>query len=402
MKAVSHVVALSALVMSCGWGCPASAGELMMLASGQPDKPAYRAGVGLTSLIKVELLPSRKIDLRTIDTTGPVDNIRRLQESTAELAIVPSAISHAARTGTGPFEGEAPELALRGIAALWRDAIHLAVQTDDVDTGTIDDLLALKSRKLFLGDTTTGMADSSKLLLTELGLDIDQAIDVAAIPNGDGLAAIKRGDIDGFSIAARPPLPMFETVFKDTRSKVRLLDVTEAQMAKANGNHWLWTPYLIPAATYPGQNEDVWTLALSNLLVVKADVDADLVYEITSSIFENLSYLQRVDPMMMDLSLDTALTGMAMPLHPGAMRYFREAGVIPDVTPPATSIDQVAPESDQKPSYPDANVAADTGESSGDPLMIQEPKTSSHEPPTPTLLAPAPSEIPYWRQRATL
>lgn len=412
----------------------ASADETMSLAGDRPDTPAYTAAVGLSSLIKVKLLPTDKIDLKAVQSAGPIDNLRLLQAGDVELAIVPSVVGHTARLGIGSFEGDAPATGFRAIATLWRDALHLVLRADDVATGTIDDLLDMKDRKVFLGDAATGMMDANKLLLADLGLDAEQAFELAAVPSGDGLAAIKSGEVDAFSVTARPPGAHFDKMFEETALGLRLLDVTETQMTRANGNHWLWTPFVIPAATYPGQSEDVWTIALSNLLVVRADVAPDVVHAITKSIFENLDYLKRIDPIMDDLALDQALAGMTMPLHPGALRYYEEAGLIEKHAPDegagsqevmpigedARQQDQAPPHQDRgrepgpiEESYPDADVAAelpDTGK--GGPLVTTVPApgpSPAADVDSPSLTIdgdqpadePVPTE-PSWRQRAIL
>ena len=382
---------------------PALAGERLLLASGRSDTPAYAAGVGLSSLIKFELLPKRRIDLQALESSGPVDNVRLLQAGRADLAILPSAIGHAARLGTGSFANEAPVTGLRAIATLWRDALHLVVREEDVATGTIEDLSRLKGGSLFLGDPSSGMADAGRLLFADLGMDADRSFELATVADGDGISATARGEVDAFSATARPPEARFENIFQGpssaegAASRLRLLDVTESQLTRANGNHWLWTPYVIAANTYPGQTDDIWTIGLSNLLVIRADVDAEVVHAMTRSIFENLAYLKRVDPLMADLSLDTALAGMAMPLHPGALRYYQEAGLIPKTGSggegplEATPVGQdhtdpnVAPER-----YPDDDVAGEWSTGVGGPLLRTSPPKVQ------------PRKTPHWRRRATL
>ncbi|MGI9417523.1 MAG: TAXI family TRAP transporter solute-binding subunit [Geminicoccaceae bacterium] len=399
MKAAMWSAAAGVLLQLLVGGQPVAAGERLQLASGLGGTPAFSAGVGLSSLIKFELLPRERIDLQAVESPGAIDNLRMLRSGRAELAILPSTIGHAARLGIGSFAGDPPMTGLRAIATLWRDALHLVVREEDVATGTIDDLSRLKDRSLFLGDASSGMADASRLLLADLGMDADDSFKLATIADGNGIAAMIDGEVDAFSATARPPEAMFDMVFKGaspgegSTSGLRLLDVTESQMARANGNHWLWTPYVIAADTYPGQTDDVWTIGLSNLLVVRADVDPDVVHAMTKSIFENLSYLKRIDPLMADLSLETALAGMAMPLHPGALRYYEEAGLIPKAgsaveTSPTLregSEPEVTPER-----YPDGDVAGDWPYGAGGPLLRAKPPRT------------APATAPHWRRRATL
>ena len=399
-------------------GNSALASQKLTLAAGQSDKPSYAAGVGLSSLIKFELLPSRKIDLQVLATTGAVDNVRKLQSGKAELAIIPSIVGHAARTGMGSFHGDPPETAFRAIAALWRDALHLVVREDDVRTGTLDDFLGMTNRRVFLGDVSSGIIDANQRLLADLGLNIDEAFKSHPIADGEGISAIRRGEIDALSMMARPPKAAFDGIFRGDAAGLRLLDVTESQMTRANGNHWLWTPYVIPADTYPGQRDDVWTIGFSNILVARAEVDPEVVYEITKSIFENVDYLRRVDPLMDDLSLDKTLAGVAMPLHAGALRYYQEAGLL---SKPASSDREGAPINAPKEEkklhppaspdrYPSPDVAGDWPAGSGGPLLkappALDPVKEPHERPTsahsPKPEAGPAAPPPHWQRRAML
>ena len=94
-----------------------------------------------------------------------------------------------------------------------------------------------------------------------------------------------------------------------------------------DGGRDLWTPYTIAAGTYPGQDSDVETVAQPNFLAVNADVDENHVYLLTKTIYENLPFLQAIHPATKAMALEKALAGLPVPLHPGAARYYAEAGV---------------------------------------------------------------------------
>lgn len=369
----------------------AAAADPLILASGPPGSKALSVGVGLSSLTGADLLPASDIDLQTIESAGAVDNVRRLQANDVQLAILPSTVGHAARIGSGSFAGSPPETRFRAIATLWRDALHVIMRADDVSTGTIDDLRRLKSGRMLIGDASSGMADANRLLIADLGLEPALAVSPEATAESDSISAIRQGKVDILSRAVRPPEDDFAGLFEASSSSLRLLDVTQEQMIEANGNHWLWTPYVIPAATYAGQAEDIWTIALSNLLVVRADIDDDLVYAITKSIFANLSHLHRAESVLDELDTDTALAGMTIPLHPGALRYYREAGLIslPTAGPtvPTHNLER----------YPDGDVAGDWLKGKGGPfLKAPLPVQERHLPDARPLKEPA------WRKRATL
>ena len=113
--------------------------------------------------------------------------------------------------------------------------------------------------------------------------------------------------------------------------KITILGFTDDQIKRANGGYKLWTAYEIPADTYPGQSKVVNTIAQPNFLAVNEDVPEESVYQITKTIYENLPFLTNIHKATKAMSLEKAIVGLPVPLHPGAARYFQEAGLtIPD------------------------------------------------------------------------
>ena len=90
-----------------------------------------------------------------------------------------------------------------------------------------------------------------------------------------------------------------------------------------------FAPAVILAGTYQGQSEDVPTAAIGNFLVTQSDVSEDLVYQMTKSTFENLDALVAAHVAAKTIKLENALTGMPVPVHPGAARFYREKGMTP-------------------------------------------------------------------------
>ena len=83
----------------------------------------------------------------------------------------------------------------------------------------------------------------------------------------------------------------------------------------------------IPAGTYPNQDDVIRTVMQPNFLAVRADVSEDTVYAMTKAMFENLEVLWAASSAAESVSLDIALNGLPLPLHPGAARYYREQGI---------------------------------------------------------------------------
>ena len=105
------------------------------------------------------------------------------------------------------------------------------------------------------------------------------------------------------------------------------LQVTDEQMMAMDGGRNLWTRFVIPAGTYPGQDSDWNTIAQPNFLATNADVSEENVYMITKTIYENLPFLQAIHPATKAMALENAIAGLPVPLHPGAAKYYQEQGI---------------------------------------------------------------------------
>lgn len=306
----------------------AAAGDGFMLATGRATGKSFAVGVGISSLAKVKLMPSHKMDLSAVESRGFVHNVRMLQDDEAQFAILQAMFGHFARTGTGTFAGEEPDDSIRAIAMLWRDADHFVIDKQYEKTGTIADLDQLKGLPVSMGADSPGPIESNRLLLSHLGIDVDNAFDLSLLNYAQSSEALSRGEIKAMSTPIRPPAPHVENVLASSGGRHTLLEFTDEQIAKADGGLGIWTPYVIPAATYPGQDSDVQTVAKSNLLVARDDVDDEVVYQVTKAMFENLGFLRNIHDAMYETSLDRALVGVPMPLHPGALRYYQEVGLL--------------------------------------------------------------------------
>jgi len=110
-------------------------------------------------------------------------------------------------------------------------------------------------------------------------------------------------------------------------NKIKVLEFTDDQLNTIRKNYPIWTREIIPAGTYPGQKTDIKTIAQPNLLVVREDVPEEVVYLVTKTIYENLPFLHNIHKATKAMSLKEAIKGLPVPLHPGALKYYREQGL---------------------------------------------------------------------------
>ena len=326
-------LALAAVVTLATLGAPAQAAQSRdyLLATASTGGTYYPVGVALATLVKVKLLPTQKIGVSAINSAGSGENIKLLRDNEAQFAILQGLYGYYAWNGKGPLAEDGPQKALRSVTMLWQNVEQFTVSTEYAKTGTVADLAGLKGKGMALGKKNSGTLGSNTTLLNNLGIDVDKDYELVYVGYGPSADALQNGQIAGMSTPAGVPTGAVTRAFASLGDKVTMLDFTDEQMAQADGGLELWTRYVIPADTYPGQTKDVNTIAQPNFLAVRADLDEDAVYQITKTIYENLPFLNAIHQATTAMALNKALAGLPMPLHPGAARYYKEAGLsIPD------------------------------------------------------------------------
>lgn len=303
-----------------------------LLATASTGGTYYPVGVALATLIKVKLQPKQKIGMSAINSAGSGENIKLLRDNEAQFAIVQGLFGAYAATGTGPLKDAGPQKELRSISMLWRNVEHFVVDKDAVKTGTIEDIVDLKGKPMSMGRQNSGTIGSNKTILGNLGIDMEKEFELVYMGYGPSADALQNGQVDGMSTPAGVPVSAVTRAFANMGDSIAILEFTEEQMKKANGSFEdLWTAYTIPAGTYPGLDSETKTIAQPNFLAVRDDVPVETVYLITKTIYENLPFLQAIHPATNAMSLESAIAGLPLKLHPGALKYYEEVGIaVPD------------------------------------------------------------------------
>ncbi|QHQ35856.1 TAXI family TRAP transporter solute-binding subunit [Algicella marina] len=320
--------AAAALAVTVSVSAPVKAEEAnYVLATASTGGTYYPVGVALATLTKVKLQPSESIGMSAISSAGSGENVRLLREGEAQFAILQGLYGYYAATGTGPLEESGEQENLRSVSMLWQNVEHFVAAADSAPTGTVEDFVGLKGEAMALGSQNSGTIGSNRALLSGLGVDIDADYELVYGGYGPAAESLQNGQVKGISTPAGVPAGAISQLFASAADSVKLLNFTPEQLAAADGGRELWTEYVIPAGTYPGLDEDVTTIAQPNFLATNADISEENVYLITKTIYENLAFLQAIHPATKAMALEKAIAGLPLPLHPGAQRYYEEAGV---------------------------------------------------------------------------
>jgi TRAP transporter TAXI family solute receptor len=325
-KSILIVSILALLVLSACGGDQAGGAkkQFVTIATASTGGTYYPMGVGMGNLWS-EKLADQGINATGQSSAGSVENIDLLKNGEAQLAILQGLIGAQAYAGKGNFEGNAYE-GLRSMSMLWPNVEHFVLMNDKVSTGTIADI---EGASFSVGPQASGTEQSTLVIMESLNLTKED-ITPEYLGYDDAVASMRDGRLEGASMPAGIPVAALTDAFASGVSAT-VLEVTDEQLEAVNNVYNTWYRYVIPAGTYPKVDKEINTIAQPNFMGVAADVDEQTVYQLTKALYENLEEMYEVHNSAKNITLETALDGLPAPLHAGAYKYFKEAGLdIPD------------------------------------------------------------------------
>jgi TRAP transporter TAXI family solute receptor len=246
--------------------------------------------------------------------------LRLIQKGEAHTAICQNDAVFYAQRGLKFFEGKAVAK-VRGVLMLYDEYMH-AVTTKQTGIKSIPDL---RGRRVRVGYPGSISLEDNRAILSEYGMAFDDMKSVQ-MSLTDSIKQLKDGDIEAsMEFVGYPAAGWID--FATHRDMV-ILEIDKEHADKISQKYPFMSSAVIPAGTYRGVDKDVSTLALTCMLVATTDLSTDLVYKLTKAVFEHLDILIETHAKGKLVTLETALKGMPVPLHPGAEKYYREVGMI--------------------------------------------------------------------------
>jgi len=256
-------------------------------------------------------------------SAGSVENIEALRSGERDYAIVQSDLQNAAFEGSRQFAKEGPLPELRALFSLHAEPFTVIASPDS----GISSFAEVAGRRLNLGIQGSGMRATTEDILAAFGLgdgDLSLVTDLAA---GAQVEALCEGRIEVATFVVGHPSGYVQDA--TTACGGRLIPVEGPAVERLLASAPYYAPATIAGRIYPGEPEDVPTLGVRATLVTLADRPDDEVYELAEAVFSNLALFRRLHPALAGLDRAEMVDfGNTAPLHPGAERYFREAGLL--------------------------------------------------------------------------
>ena len=325
MKRIIAILMVLAMVFSlaaCGGNGEADANNsatAMTMGTGGTAGTYYGYGGILGNQIKT----TTGITVNVVATDGSKANILGVDTGNYQLGTVQSDVMSYAWEGSRAFQEEGKIDTFRVIGGLYAEAVQLI--TMDKNIKSVEDL---KGKKVSIGAAGSGVYFNAIDVLNAAGLEESDIVPQYQ-SFADSADALKDGKIDAAFIVAGAPTPAIQELCATAEAYLVPIDgdIAEKLMKETP----FYTTYKIPAGTYDGQEKDVTTVTVKATLIVSASATEEDVYNLTKAIYDNIDAITSAHAKGAELSIENATTGMTVPFHAGAAKYFSEKGVTVDV-----------------------------------------------------------------------
>lgn len=255
-------------------------------------------------------------------THGSVANVAAIASGQLESGLAQADVVHWAYNGEGIYADKAPVRSLRAIANLYPESVHL-VSRRGLGIGSVSDL---KGKRVSLDSPESGTQVDANLILDAYGVSREDFLPLFVGP-GLAMDLLNEDRLDAFFFVGGYPATGISDLA--AKGRIELVPIAGPEARALRLRYRFFAEDHIPAGVYDGLGE-VETLSVGAQWVVSADVDEELVYQITRALWHenNRQLLDRGHVKARLIRPELALAGISIPLHPGAERYYRESGLI--------------------------------------------------------------------------
>ncbi|MBC3483427.1 TAXI family TRAP transporter solute-binding subunit [Pseudomonas sp. SWRI59] len=277
----------------------------------------YPIGVGLSQIYSDGIAGS-KTSVQA--TKASVENLNLLQAGRGELALALGDSVADAKNGVEDAGFKTPLTKLRALGGAYPNYIQIVASKES----GIKTLADLKGKTISVGAPKSGTELNARAIFKAAGLTYQDMGKVQYLPFAESVELIKNRQLD----ATLQSSGLGMAAIRDLASVMPLNYVAIPPEVVTKIGNPAYQSEMIPANTYDGQTEAVPTVAITNILVTRADMSDEVVYEMTKLLFENLPRLGNSHSAAKDIKLESAAKNLPIALHPGAERYYKEKGAL--------------------------------------------------------------------------
>jgi len=261
----------------------------------------------------------------TVESTGgSVFNVNAIDAGDLEFGVVQSDRQFQAYNGTADWEGK-PVKELRAVFSIHPESVTIVANASK----NIKTVADLKGRIVNIGNPGSGQRGNAEDLFAAAGIDVDKDIKAEGMKAAESASMLQDGRIDAFFYTVGHPNGSVKEAVAGA-TQVNFVAVPADVVKKLTDKFPYYADSEIPVSDYAGVANDanVPTFGVKATLCTSANVPDDVVYAITKEVFENFDEFKTLHPAYGTLIKESMLKGLSAPIHPGAMKYYKEAGLL--------------------------------------------------------------------------
>lgn len=293
------------------------AADFINVLTGGTSGVYYPLGVALSQIYS-KALPNAKVSVQA--TKASSENLNLLQAGRGEIAFTLGDALNEAWKGNEEAGFKTPLKRLRTVAAIYPNYIQIVAAADS----GIKTLADLKGKRVAVGAPKSGTELNARDIFKAAGMSYKDFAKVEYLPFGESVELIKNRQLDATLISAG----LGVAAVRDLAATQKIVIVPIPIDVVLKIGEAAYRPSTVPANTYGGQTTEVPTVAIQNFLVTHEGVSNDVVYAMTKSMFDNIDTLYAAHAAAKAMNKDVAARHPPVPLHPGAEKYYREAGLL--------------------------------------------------------------------------
>lgn len=324
MKLKSSVLAVAAAVSLGAASTTVSAQEqrFVTIGTGGVTGVYYPAGGAICRLVNMDR-KEHGIRCSVESTGGSVYNLNAIRQGELDLAVAQSDWQYHAYNGTSQFEDDGANEKLRAVFSLHPEPFTVVASKES----GIENFEDLEGKRVSVGNPGSGQRATAEVLMDEMGWTMDKFSLAAEIKAAEQSQALCDGNIDAFFYTVGHPSGAIKEATTSCDSVLVNVD-NEATQTLIDDNPY-YRKAVIPGGMYRGSDEDVTTFGVAATFVSSTDVPDEVVYQVVKAVFENFDNFKRLHPAFSVLEKEEMVSdALSAPLHPGAEKYYREAGLI--------------------------------------------------------------------------
>ncbi|WP_075995926.1 TAXI family TRAP transporter solute-binding subunit [Salaquimonas pukyongi] len=256
-------------------------------------------------------------------TGGSVYNINTIRAGELEFGVAQSDWQHHAYHGTSKFEEKGAFEKLRAVFSVHPEPFTVVARADS----GIKNFEDLKGKRVNIGNPGSGQRGTMDVVLEALGWTTGDFAAASELKAAEQSQALCDNNIDAMIYTVGHPSGSIQEA--TTACDSVLVNVTGEAIDKLIADNAYYRTATIPGGMYRGNDEDTTTFGVGATFVTSADVPEEVVYEVVKAVFENFDAFKKLHPAFANLKPEEmAQDGLSAPLHPGAEKYFKEAGIL--------------------------------------------------------------------------